>query len=187
MRVAAGISLGALLSMAVEDFRRAVPARAGGGRGRRAATVAVATACELAGYALLVKWLFAGHAPFPNALVVVALFPVLFLLAVTRAGWISRLFDLPVSDWPGRYAYSICVMQQIAFFLLARTLWTRTAAFAAHPMGFLVLSTLGSALLGMAAFHLVEHPASAAWRRWKKAHVPLPPRPAAGNESPSGD
>lgn len=170
-RIAAGISLGALLSMAAEDFRHAFPPRVAAGRRRRAAASGCFTLLELSAVALLAKWLFAGHAPFRNPMVVVALFSFLMGSFAARAGWVSRLLDRPVFDRLGQYAYSIYVSQQVAFFLLAKTLWTRTDSFAAHPMAFLALSAVLAVSLGILAFHLVERPAASAWRRWETSHV----------------
>lgn len=170
-RVAAGISLGALLSIASDSFRAAFPASAGTGRFRGVVSALGFTLLELAGYALLTKWLFAGHAPFRNPLLVVALFSALLLSAASRAGWVSRILDCPFFDRLGKYAYSVYVMQQVSFFLLARTLWRWTSAFAAHPMAFLVISVFLSVAMGILAFHAVEHPVSVLWGRWKTARA----------------
>lgn len=177
VRVAAGISLGALLSIASGAFRCAFSLPATRARLRGAVATLGFSLLEVAGYALLLKWLFAGHAPFRNPLLVVALFSALLLSASGRAGWVSRCLDRPLFDHLGQYAYSIYAMQQFAFFLLARTLWTWTSLFAAHPMAFLVASVCLSVALGILAYHAVEHPATALWHRWKTAHAATVDKP----------
>ena len=129
---------------------------------------------EAAGLALLAKWLFFGHEGVRNPLVPVAVFSFAILLFANRAGWLSRLLDRPLFDRFGRYAYSIYVLQQVAFVLLAKTLWTRKAAFAARPVLFLVLSILLATALGVLAYHLVERPALRRWICWKNKRTRHP-------------
>ena len=174
LRISAGISLGVLLAMASRAFAEAFPRRRPATPARRIATTLFLTIFELVGYALLFAWFFVGHAPFRNPMIVLALFSALLLSTAARAGLVSRALDRPVFDRLGRYAYSVYVMQQVAFLILAQTLWKATDAFAAHPMSFLALSTVLSAAIGVLAFHLVERPALRWWICWKNQRTRHP-------------
>ena len=96
----------------------------------------------------------------------VILFPVFFACLLTRKGVFSRLTDHKFVGLPGRYAYSIYVMQEVAFEVLGKTLWKNTPFLRDHPVAAITVSILLTAALGILVYHIVEKPA-ASWLKKK--------------------
>ena len=59
----------------------------------------------------------------------------------------------------GKYAYSIYVMQETAFFLLKRTLWKNSVFCTEIRSALLGISVLAAVVLGIIIYYLVERPA----------------------------
>lgn len=65
----------------------------------------------------------------------------------------------------GRYAYSIYVMQQVAFYILQRSLW-KTAII--DNVGLcLLVSLIFCTLVGVVTYHLIEQPCAKIYYKLK--------------------
>lgn len=155
-RALAGLGLGYLLRLALEEiseyrialspeWKRAVAAGA----------CVVSTLLETGILCFLVKYFLLGG-KYQNRMIVVILFTMLLTCFICRKGLISRLLNVPLWSFFGKYAYSIYVMQQTAFFLLQRTLWKTAVVDQVRVC--ISLSLFFSVALGIVTYHLVERP-----------------------------
>ena len=152
MRGVAGVGLGILINEFVESvkpyFSRRLDWR----------IILVATALEVLSLYLLIAHLFFREWTCRNHFVVVVAFAMLLPILVLRAGGISRLLDCKAFGVLGKYTYSMYVMQQAGFWILQRTLWLDTAFVTGHVGLTLVLSVAVPAVVGVAAYYLIELP-----------------------------
>lgn len=117
-------------------------------------------------------WNFLVARIFTNAFTTVIIFSILFLSLLSSGGVVSRILSWKPLAYCGRYCYSIYVMQQVAFWIMARAYWkTHTQIMQQHPGWSIALSLLFSVLVGIATYYLVEAPAVALWKRYKTAHT----------------
>ena len=114
---------------------------------------------------LLVDFFYSKKA-YDNQFIVVILFPAFFACLLTRKGIFSRLTDHKFIGLPGRYAYSIYVMQEVAFEVLKKTLWKNTSFLRDYPIAAIAVSIMLTMSLGILTYHMVEKPA-AAWLKKK--------------------
>lgn len=103
---------------------------------------------------------FMGKEAGKNQFIVVILFSVLLLCMLTEKGILSRLAARTPFWKFGKYAYSIYVMQETAFFILEKTLWKNTELLREHAAAAILLSLAGAALLGIISYYTVEKPAA---------------------------
>lgn len=155
-RALAGLGLGYLLGLALNEADQLRLSAAPGWEKRLSVgACAVSTLLEAGILGFLLKYFLLGG-KYQNRMIVVVLFSVLLICFVCRKGLISRLLNAPLCSALGRYAYSIYVMQQTAFFLLQRTLWKTGLV---DRVGLCIgLSLLFSAALGVGTYYLVERP-----------------------------
>lgn len=162
IRVLAGVSLGWLWAMFLESFQAAFPnARLGTGG---------ATVLELGLLGFLGLRFFSGRlaAVTEQSFTFILIFMALIAVLRDGSGLFSRMCQrYGLGAW-GKYAYGIYVMQQPVFDLLARTLWRRPGFVQNHLILCVVLSVACTAAAGAGAYWLIERPALAWYRRWKK-------------------
>ena len=108
---------------------------------------------------LLVDFFYSRKA-YENQFIVVILFPIFLACLLTRKGIVSRLTDYKFVGFPGKYAYSIYVMQEVAFAILKRTLWKNTDFLHDYPVAAIATSVFLTAALGIPTYYLVEQPSA---------------------------
>ena len=165
LRVAAGISLGVLISMGMEAFQKRFPTIR-----PSSVSVMLASALELGSLGLLLKLFVISNQPFQNMFSVIVLFTVLLICFVSHQGILSRFLNKPVFSSLGKYAYSIYVMQQVSFIILEKTFWKYTNFVTTHEYITLLISTCFSIAVGILTYYLIEKPSSFVFRKWLVAH-----------------
>lgn len=113
-------------------------------------------------------WQFVGKKLFKNGITTVILAAALLFLLVESKGYLSRILSVRWLSHAGRYSYSIYVMQQAAFYVLAKTFWKQTDFLTSYPVTSIIISTLLSVGIGVATYYLVEAPATALYQRMVK-------------------
>lgn len=96
---------------------------------------------------------------FQNLFVFIPMFVMLVFAFAMQQGIISKITNHKISAFMGRYAYSIYIMQQIAFILLGLTLWKCTEFVNANENLTVFLSLVFAVILGMVVYHIIELPA----------------------------
>lgn len=96
---------------------------------------------------------------FQNLFVFIPMFAVLIFAFAMRRGIISRTTNRPIFGFMGRYAYSIYVMQQVAFLILGATLWKCSEFINTNENLTVAMSLAFAVLLGMAVYYIIELPA----------------------------
>lgn len=100
-----------------------------------------------------------------NHLVLVVVFCILLLSALSAGSPIAMVFNRKPFGYLGRYAYSIYVMQQTGFYILRKTIWQNTA-FTDNVALCLIISTILVAALGVVTYHVVEKPCIKLYKKW---------------------
>lgn len=120
----------------------------------------IISALEILTLSMLLVDFFYSRKAYENQFIVVILFPVFLACLLTRKGIVSRLTDYKFVGLPGKYAYSIYVMQEVAFAILKRTLWKNTDFLRDYPVAAIVTSVFLTAALGILTYYLVEQPSA---------------------------
>ena len=166
-RAIAGVGLGYLIGWGyhyIEDALRKLdrdPFR------KRVADAGISILEVLSFACLLMDFFNGSHAP-KNQFLVVIFFTIFFLCMLTGRGAFSRLASRTPFCRLGKYAYSIYVMQTIAFYIMKKTLWKQTALLIGYPAAVLFLSVLTAVLLGVIIYWLIERPAARLSSRYFK-------------------
>lgn len=113
---------------------------------------------ETGSFLLLLYDFFVGKTAPQNQFLVVIWFSVLFVCMITGKGILSKLLSLSSLSRLGKYAYSIYVMQETAFFFLKHTLWKNSIFVQRYAALCLGISVLTAVLLGIITYYLVERP-----------------------------
>lgn len=100
-----------------------------------------------------------------NHIVLVLIFSLFLLCLVSGKDPLGRIFNRKIFGFPGKYAYSIYVMQGAGFLLLQKTLW-KWEAFVSNVWLAIGVSTLVPVAVGIAAYYLVEKPCAAVFQKW---------------------
>ena len=114
---------------------------------------------EIGSFLLLFYDFFVGKTASQNQFLVVLWFSVLFVCMITGKGILSKLIGQSRLCRLGKYAYSIYVMQETAFFLLKHTLWKNPVFVQRYVPLCLGISVLTAVFLGVITYYLVERPA----------------------------
>lgn len=158
-RAVAGVGLGYLLGNIYDSIQKRVQTVSPEGALRKKLIWWVSFA-ELISFLALLYDFFMGKAAGKNQFIVVILFSVLFLCMLTEKGILSRLASrIPLWKF-GKYAYSIYVMQETAFYILEKTLWKNTELLKEHAGAALLFSLTGAVILGTLSYYAVEKPAA---------------------------
>lgn len=152
LRGIAGVGLGILINEFVEEVRPRFVGRLDW------RVVLLSTALELLAASLLIGHLFFRGWTCKSHFILVVAFAVLLPLLVLQAGLVSRLLNHRALGVLGKYTYSMYVMQQAGFWILQKTLWLDTAFVADHAGMTLAISVAVPALVGVAAYYLIELP-----------------------------
>lgn len=113
---------------------------------------------EIISFLALLGDFFIGKQAGKNQFIVVILFSVLFVCMLTEKGILSRMISrIPLWRF-GKYAYSVYVMQEAAFYLLEHTMWKNTRFLQTCPAGALGISVFVTFCLGVTVYYLVERP-----------------------------
>ena len=110
------------------------------------------------------KWFLFGK-NYMNSFMVIIVFVILFICFIKSNGLLSQLLDKKLFSILGRYAYSIYVMQQIAFYVLQKTLWK--TAIVDNVSVCLTISLVFCTLIGVATYHLIEQPCTKLYTKLK--------------------
>lgn len=120
---------------------------------------------EILTLSMLMVDFFYSKKAYDNQFIVIILFPVFFVCLLTRKGIFSRITDRRIIGLPGRYAYSVYVMQEIAFAILKRSFWKNTVFLYNYPVAAIAFSIFVTITLGVLTYHLVEQPAAKILRK----------------------
>ena len=124
--------------------------------------------CEIGTGTLLLRHFVVGR-NHDNMVTTLILFSVLFLCLVSSGGLLSRLLSWRPLAYMGRYAYSIYVMQQFAFWLMARAYWkSHPDIMQNYPEWSIIVSLACSLLVGVITYHLIEAPAYRLYSKCKR-------------------
>lgn len=170
VRCLAGVSVGVLSAMAIEEFRRIYNPE-NETKLSRGITFSVLSVMETASLAVLLKLFIFGKEPFKNPFVVIIFFLLFFVIAINNAGVLSKVLNRPIFGKLGRYSYSIYVMQQVAFYILRDTLWKNEAFMSKGAFTVCLVSVLFSVLVGVAVYHLFEKPCIKLYQNLKKKYI----------------
>ena len=157
-RAVAGLGLGYLIGWGyhyIEDMLKRLDA---GAFGKKVSDLAISL-LEIVSLICLLLDFFNGRRAPENQFLVVIFFTIFFLCMLTGRGMFSRIVSRTPFCRLGKYAYSIYVMQIIAFYILRKTFWRNTAFLSSHPAASLLLSVAAAVLLGILTYYLVEKPA----------------------------
>ena len=113
---------------------------------------------EIFTFAMLMTDFFSSDKAYDNQFIVVLLFPIFFVCLLTRKGIFSLLTDHKWSGSVGKYAYSVYVMQEVAFGILKKTFWKNTGYLERYPVHAILLSILITLGIGILTYHCVEKP-----------------------------
>lgn len=102
---------------------------------------------------------------FQNLFVYIPMFVMLIFAFAMQQGIVSKITNHKIFGFFGRYAYSIYIMQQVAFILLGLTLWKCTHFVNANENLTVLLSLAFAVILGMIVYHIIELPAMRAAQR----------------------
>ena len=119
----------------------------------------IAVSClELITLLMLVINFFFNKYAYENQFIVVVLFLVFFVCQLTGKGIFARITNNPVAGFAGKYAYSIYVMQEVAFAVMKRTWWRNEDFIYNHVALSLGISVLITVAAGIMTYYLVEKP-----------------------------
>lgn len=159
-RAVAGIGLGYLFAIEWDAFTEKWKQRTVTQKGKTSKNFWLISVLEIMTLSMLLVDFFYSRKAYDNQFIVVILFPVFLACLLTRKGIFSRLTDHRIIGLPGRYAYSIYVMQEVAFAVLERTLWKNTSFLHDYPAMAIAVSVFLTVALGIVTYHLVEQPSA---------------------------
>lgn len=157
-RAIAGVGLGYLLGNFYDGIKEKYQKTLLEAGTERKAVLGISLA-EMGSLLVLLGDFFGGKQAGKNQFIVVIFFSVFFVCMLTEKGIFSRLISKTPICVFGKYAYSIYVMQEAAFYLLKKTLWKNTGFMQTCPTGALGVSVLVAVCMGVAVYYLVEKPA----------------------------
>lgn len=117
----------------------------------------IVSALEIYCFVFLINNFLFHKISYKNHLIFLIMFSVLFFCFLIKKGLLSKLLDNKYFAFCGKYAYSIYVMQQIAFNILKKTLWKNTEFVDNVPLC-LAISVILPVIIGVLTYYLVEIP-----------------------------
>lgn len=118
----------------------------------------IVSVIELCSFSFIIYHFFFKPLNNDNKIIYMIILSVLFFCFLIKQGLLSKIFNNNISEFLGKYSYSIYVMQQVAFDIMGITLWKHTDFLANYPVISTVLSLLIAVLTGIFTYHLVEVP-----------------------------
>lgn len=160
-RAIAGIGLGYLLAAGVQTARERMKIKKIQlSKFQEIAIMLIISVVEIGCLILLLSDFLCAERAYGNQFIVVILFSIFLICMVSCRGIFSKIFNRKFFGIWGRYAYSIYVMQQTAFFILQRTLWKNSSFVENHAYRCLAVSVLFSVFMGIVVYYVVEQPAA---------------------------
>lgn len=104
-----------------------------------------------------------------NHIIVIIVSSILLLSMLSPYSLTGALFNHKAFGYPGRYAYSIYVMQQTSFYILRKLLWPH-ARLMTNTVLALSVSVLFSVFLGCVIYYLVERPCIKLYGKWSSRY-----------------
>mgnify|MGYP000000594689 FL=1 len=170
-RAVAGIGLGYLFAIEWANFTATWKKQKQVQERTRGIEVWLIRVLEILTLSMLLIDFFCSSKAYDNQFIVIILFPVFFACLLTRRGVFSELTDHKMIGLPGRYAYSIYVMQEAVFAVLKRTLWKNTVFLHDYPVPALTVSILVTIMAGIVTYHLVERPATKVLKKRLQVYI----------------
>lgn len=119
---------------------------------------------ELGLLVFLVYNMFFNKLVYTNDMIFVLAFVLLFIIFIKNCGLFSILFSNKISDFFGKYTYSIYMAHRISFAILSVTLW-KTAFVARHSYMTILYSIIIAILFGILVYYLIEKPFAAVLKK----------------------
>ena len=166
IRVLSGLALGIIIAVVMESFQ----SHFGNLSDNKYIAKILFTLIEVFSLLFLLKKLVWGKGSLTNAFTLVIIFCMLFVSFLLGDGIIGKLLERPVCGAAGKYSYSIYVMQQISFYLMARTFWRNTSFLYDHVYLSLLASVVFSVFIGVLTYYLIEQPCLRMYKHWKSFH-----------------
>lgn len=116
----------------------------------------IVSVIELCSFSFIIYHFFFKPLNNDNKIIYMIILSVLFFCFLIKQGLLSKIFNNNISEFLGKYSYSIYVMQQVAFDIMGITLWKHTDFLANYPVISIALSLLIAILTGIFTYHLVE-------------------------------
>ena len=116
----------------------------------------------------IIYLIISGKHLLKNPFALIVLFVFLFILLLSKSGFLSRLLENDISVFLGKYAYSIYLMQ--AFYnILARNFLWGWGLYAPESLSLAIfLNILNYIILGVITYHVVEKPFNNYFKRTEK-------------------
>lgn len=96
---------------------------------------------------------------YQNLVVFIPMFATLIFSFAMQRGILSQITNHPIFGIMGRYAYSIYIMQQVAFILMGLTFWRWSGFVNSYENLTVLLSLAFATTLGIIVYHIIELPA----------------------------
>ncbi len=125
------------------------------------------SAAEIATFASIVNWTLFYKISYNNSFIFIPVFAILIFSFAMNKGLLSKITNIKLFEYLGKYSYSIYVMQQISFWLLGLTLWRQTNFLQNHFALTITLSLLFSTLIGAIVYYIVEKPVTSWYKNLK--------------------
>ncbi|MCD7723075.1 MAG: acyltransferase [Clostridiales bacterium] len=126
----------------------------------RALAFIISSAAEILSAVILAFYMFWRDKAGDNILIGAIAFCILLVCFVAQKGLFSKLLNNKYIGFAGRYSYSVYIMQQIAFYILQKTLWTNTDFVVNHAYRTIAVSLAFSGALGVLVYYICEKPSS---------------------------
>lgn len=162
LRGLAGIGFGYLVALLIENLSNVTM----NFKINRAISFISASAVEIYCFIFLMQNFVFHKISYRNPMLFVFTFAILLILFVYKKGLLSTLLDNKLSEFLGKYSYSIYVMQQVVFYILQNTLWKNESLVLNHIYICLTISIIFSVITGIIVYHLVEKPCVSFSKKW---------------------
>lgn len=115
----------------------------------------------------IVQRLLFKAANYTNDLVLVIIFIAFYMLFLRKRGILSIVTNNRVIYNLSKYAFSIYVMQEVVYRILAKTLWLHSIR-QEQAIVMLLISFIITVLVGIATYHIIEYPALSLCKKFIK-------------------
>ena len=162
LRAVAGIGLGYLIAVVSEKIKNLDYIKNFKGNWFQNTLIFIlVSAAEIASFYFMMRHFLDSQNSMQQQFFVVLLFTVFFVCLLSRRGVFTLLFNNKFFGILGKYAYSIYMMQQIAFYILQKVFWENsdyTVYLENHFLRTLIISTVLTILFGIITYYAVEKP-----------------------------